>query len=116
MKLEIISLAETLKESGFVVYLAENQNYGIFTDRTGKRVVYFQYDRLGGYQFSGTYKASRECGTGWQLGINYMDKSDLENALITPAPRWATNGCPVNYHSINTYLKDMKRLRKQWHI
>ena len=106
MKPEIISLAETLKESGFVVYLAENQNYGIFTDNAGKRVVYFQYDRLGGYQFSGTCKANRECGTGWGLRINYMNKSDLENALITPAPHWATNGYPVNYHSINTYLKD----------
>lgn len=106
MKIEIISLAETLKDSGFVVYLAENQNYGIFTDSTGKRVVYFQYDNLKGYQFSGTYKANRECGTGWRLDINYTNKSDLENALVIPAPQWATNGYPVNHQNIGTYLQD----------
>ena len=105
MKPEIISLAETLKESGFVVYLAENQNYGIFTDNAGKRVVYFQHDRLGGYQFSGTCKTHSECGTGWGLRIANIKLDDLKNALISHAPRWATNGCEITYHTLDTYLK-----------
>jgi hypothetical protein len=106
MKPEIITLAETLKGFGFVVYLAENQNYGIFTDSTGKRVVYFQYDRMEGYQFSGTYKANRECGTGWGLNVANIDRPTLKNALINHAPYWATKGYTVNYHNIDTYLKD----------
>lgn len=106
MKPEIITLAETLKEFGFVVYLAESQNHGIFTDSTGKRVVYFQFSRLEGYQFSGTYKVNRECGTGWRFDIDNIDKPSLKNALNKHAPHWVTNGYTVNYHNIDTYLKE----------
>ena len=105
MKTETITLAETLKEFGFVVYLAESQNYGIFTDNTGARVVYFQCDKIRGCQFFGTYKANRECGTGWKLKIASINRIDLKNALITPAPQWATGGYAVTYHTLDTYLK-----------
>lgn len=105
MKPEIITLAETLKEMGFVVYLSENQNYGIFTNESGERVVYFQYDRLEGYQFSGTYKANQYCGTGWRLNTPRFTKSDFEKALNAHAPQWATNDYKVTYQDIGNYLK-----------
>lgn len=108
MKPEIISLAETLKELGFVVYLADNKNYGIYSDNTGNRVVYFQYDTFGGYQFSGTYKANLKCGTGWRLEMQGLAKPDFEKALNTIAPYWATQGYKPTYQTLQTYIKDNK--------
>ena len=106
MKPEIITLAETLKGLGFVVYLSESQNYGIFTDESGKRVVYFQYDRLGGYQFSGTYKANRVCGTGWRLELKGFSKDDFNKSLYQLAPSWVTQGYKPAYQTLESYLKD----------
>ena len=108
MKPEIITLAETLKEMGFVVYLSESQNYGIFTDGSGGRVVYFQYDRLGGYQFSGTYKSNRYCGTGWRLELKGFSKDDFNKALYQLAPHWATQGHKPAYQTLESYLKENK--------
>lgn len=108
MKPEIITLAETLKEMGFIVYLSESQNYGIFTDDSGKRVVYFQYDRMEGYQFSGTYKANRYCGTGWGLRLKGFSESDFNKALYQVAPNWATQGYTPNYQTLENYIKDNK--------
>lgn len=111
MKPEIITLAEILKETGFVVYLSENQNYGIFTDDSGKRVVYFQYDRLEGYQFSGTYKANQQCGTGWGLRLKGFSESALLKALYQMAPNWVTQGYKPSYQTLESYLKDNKHSR-----
>lgn len=108
MKHEIIALAEILKETGFVVYLSDSQDYGIFADSTGNRVVYFQYDRLGGYQFSGTYKANQQCGTGWRLELKGFLKSDFNKALYQIAPNWATQGYKPKYQTLEGYLKDNK--------
>ena len=108
MKPEIITLAETLKELGFVVCLSDSQNYGIFTDDSGKRVVYFQYDRLEGYQFSGTYEANQQCGTGWRLELKGFLKSDFNKALYQIAPNWATQGYRPKYQTLESYLKDNK--------
>ena len=108
MKPEIITLAETIKELGFVVYLSDSQNYGIFTDGSGKRVVYFQYDSLGGYQFSGTYKANKQCGTGWHLKLKGFSKDDFNEALYRMAPSWVTQGYQPKYQTLESYLNDNK--------
>ena len=108
MKPEIITLAETLKEMGLVVYLSENQNYGIFTDESGERVVDFQCDRLEGYQFSGTYEANLACGTGWRLELKGFSESDFNKALRQIAPQWAMQGHNPKYQTLKSYLMDNK--------
>ena len=70
-------LAQEILKAGFRVFIAERGTYGFYTDEEGTRVVSFHYG-LGGFDFSGNYKAvhphgGRNIGTGWVLRTASFD-------------------------------------------
>lgn len=107
---ETAKLAAAIKSAGFRVFLAERGTYGFFTDTDGTRVVSFQHD-LGGFKFSGNYKAVkhddvRQVGSGWVMGDVYnVSKANLEELFRSGPPRWATNGLAVNLTTLDQHLK-----------
>lgn len=99
-------LGAAILAAGFRLFIAEGGTYGFYTNAEGYRVVSFQYD-LGGFKFSGNYK-SKSCGTGWVMGdIASWSKADFEQIFwnAAHAPRWATNGEPVEITTLVQKLR-----------
>lgn len=95
-KKELIArFADNLKSQGFTVYMAASGTYGFYSDETEKRVVSFHYD-FGGVKLGGNYHASRQSGTGWDMGtigVN-ADAKELRERLYAIAPAWTANTNP----------------------
>ena len=83
-KTQIKDLAEEILKEGLRVFVAENGEYGFFTDTEGTRVCSFQLD-LGVVVFSGNYKSTNS-GTGWRLDNQDASFADM---LYANAPEWA---------------------------
>lgn len=102
-------LAATIKAAGFRVFLAKSGTHGCYTDTEGSRVVSFQYD-LGGFRFSGNYKAvnsadGRTTGSGWCMGDAYeVSTEGLRNMFESNPPSWATHGKPVRLVTLAQHL------------
>lgn len=102
----IKELAADIKRAGFRVFIAENGQYGFFTDAEGTRVVSFQYD-LPGFKFSGNYKSvqAKQCGTGWVMGeYGSLSAGQLSNLFNSNPPRWATGGFECRLTTLAQHL------------
>lgn len=102
-------LAQEIKAVGFRVFIAKSGTYGFYTDEAGSRVVSFQFD-LGGFKFTGNYKAvnsddGRYVGTGWVMGdAGSVTPEGLTNMFNSYAPNWATSGLPVKLTTLSQHL------------
>lgn len=83
-KTEALRIARECAAAGFRAYIAEQGNYGFFTD--GAHVVSFQVGHFA-TRYAGNYRTSepKKTGTGWELahGNGYADM------LAQGAPKWA---------------------------
>ncbi|WYV99788.1 hypothetical protein Roomu2_00108 [Pseudomonas phage vB_PpuM-Roomu-2] len=102
-------LAQGIKAAGFRVFIAKSGTYGFYTDSEGSRVVCFQHD-LGGFKFSGNYKAknaqdARDVGSGWVMGdIFNLQPEVLKTMFASSAPHWATKGLAVTLVTLKQHL------------
>lgn len=95
MKKQLIAhIAQNLHSFGYTVYLSDDGRHGFYTD--GRRAVSFGGQWNFCVDFSGNYKPSMDCGSGWQIAAEQADiTAEQAQAYITAnAPTWA-NKNPV---------------------
>ena len=112
-KVRAEEFAKKVTKFGFKVYMAESGTYGIITDDKEDRVLYFQMT-FGSLNLSGTYKANRYCGTGWQITDDlgqYFDKEYIKECLYMLAPRWVTTE-PMKYSTLEEHLESYQASSK----
>lgn len=102
----VAEIAAQIKGQGFRPFIAENGDYGFFTDSDGSKVVSFGHD-LGGIHFSGNYKTSapQTTGTGWRMTDSAYGKLDCKNLFAQSAPQWAIRGATWRHTTLAEYLK-----------
>lgn len=100
-----LEFAKHITSLGFVVYIAENGDYGFITDETETRVLCFESKR---FSLSGNYwPHSTESGTGWALKETMdqlLTKDDVHKALYRIAPEWCGHGFKT-YTTVGQHLK-----------
>lgn len=106
----VAHIAQRLHSFGFTVYIAEDGNYGFYTD--GVRVVSFGGHWNTSVDFSGNYSTNvpRQTGTGWGLDggkeLSDIDEETARRFITESAPRWAIRGASVvNYTTPEQHLK-----------
>lgn len=110
MKKQLIaSIAAKLQSFGYTVYIAENGEYGFYTN--GTRCVSFGGQWRWSVDFGGNYRAktdggARTMGTGWQIAKEKGDISehDAKCMIEAGAPQWATKGNAFDYTTPQMYL------------
>jgi hypothetical protein len=104
-KQELIKhIATKLNGFGYSVYLSKDGRYGFYTD--GVRVVSFGGQWNFSVDFTGNYRPSVECGTGWQLAKERSDitKEEADSMIKANALYWTGNKNPV-YSTPEQHLK-----------
>lgn len=107
----IQELSQKIKADGFRVFISGSGEYGFFTDKGGDTVVCFGVDDLThAYTFTKCYQAvkateSNKVGTGWGLQNNLT----FEQMIKAIAPKWATEGVPVNYTTLQKHLMSYQK-------
>ena len=83
-KTEAMRIAQAAVAAGFRAYIAEQGNYGFFTN--GARVVSFEVNHFQ-TKYSGNYITSdpKKTGTGWELSSG----NGYAAMIAQNAPRWA---------------------------
>lgn len=86
----IAELVPNIKKAGFRVFLAENKQYGFFTDEEGSRVICFQVEFFSP-TFSGNYVTDNptQTGGGWQIIDEQNYSEDFKAIFATHPPSWA---------------------------
>jgi hypothetical protein len=97
---EIIALAKRIKREGLKVFISKTGTYGIYTDESESRVVYFQCD-YNGVRFAGCTEPNRSSGTGWRISKN---SSSFRDMLYYPCPDWASKPSHVPYSTLKNKL------------
>lgn len=107
---QTLEMAREIRAAGFRVFIAETGTYGFFTDSEGTRVVSFQFG-LGGFKFSGNYKAvdganAKYTGMGWIMGdYGSLSPEGLYKLFNSGAPHWATGGRAVRLQTLAQHLE-----------
>lgn len=101
----IHEVAQRIKKQGFRVFIAENGNYGFFTNEDGTRLVGFHND-LGGLQFTGHYKTDtpKQTGTGWRIIKDSDGNINFKTIFEAGPPEWATQGSKWKFTTLDQYL------------
>lgn len=114
----IIKLASHLTDLGFRAWVSTGgkffgNSYLVYTDDSGNRTAYVQWDVIRGYQVAGTYLPSRDGGTGWTVAetAELLPKEKWSSFLYASAPSWA-NKSPI-YTGIDEYLAKTKHSNYQ---
>jgi len=99
---EIQELSQDLKSKGFRVWLAENGEYGFYSDKSAGHIVSFQIN-LGVISYSGNYKSRSHsgCGSGWILSSGLSYAAMLKD---TP-PFWAIRDNLVKFCTVQDHLE-----------
>lgn len=94
-----------IKKAGFRAFLAEQGDYGFFTDQQGSRVVCFEIG-LGGIGLSGNYKTSepKKTGSGWRITDSGGRVDSVTDAFAACPPQWAINNAKWRFTTLDEHL------------
>lgn len=112
----IAELVPVITKAGYRVFIAEQGNYGFFTDSDGTRIVSFAASGLAGPTASGNYKTSKpqQTGTGWRITDSFLPKTshDIEEIFKAYPPQWALRCDSWSYTTLEQYLDTYQRSSK----
>ena len=99
-------IAQAAIDAGFRAFIAEQGNYGFYTDENGSRVVSFQVNGYFEESISGNYVTSdpKSTGTGWRIADS-INTDLLSEYFRMSAPKWATSGATWRHATLTDNLK-----------
>lgn len=106
MNTKILEIADFIKSKNYRVFIAEAGTYGIYTNKDGLKVVYFQLSlNSSNIEVSGCYKTDkRKNGTGWLITDSF-NNNDIDAYIRALAPTWAVGNSKVHYTTLTEYMK-----------
>lgn len=94
-------IAQAAIDAGFRAFIAEQGNYGFYTDDEGSRLVDFQVNGYFEESVSGNYVTSnpQQCGQGWRIADS-VNTDMISEYFNQTAPRWATGRNTWRYKTL----------------
>lgn len=96
-----LEIAHAAINGGYRAFIAENGNYGFYTDAEGSRIVSFQVNGYFEESASGNYVTNqpKQTGTGWRM-VDSVNTDSLKAYFDASPPHWAVGKSTWRYATL----------------